>query len=388
MDSPQIVQHIARKVLHDSSLADLASFRRTSRLINSIVEPLLFETVEIALQGRVVGSRSVRLLDVLAKKKRLCLLVKRVKIHSLNASAHHKVGPLNRRVQRQMRSLDESLAMIGMFSNTREVVWHIWSHSTLYETYSSLLFSILSSSSSLLFLSSLTLSLLGSGSQAQLILPPEAARLGSLSVLKIQCPTPTPTPTLETSPPANPGQDVDEDASDSHSHFCPYPTVHLEQTLFEPILGIIDNSPDLRLLQVDFRPPPLPGQPEMRVLKRPKAAQRNPKMCPAMFMVDRYLEDQIEVAVEILYQQRVDAFVDEIQRRKELVRTRVKQIQRMEVYTPPAHPPKARIASLEMTITRITRVPTQAGVGTKVIERWTEWPWARSSWEAHQGTAH
>ncbi|KAF5371190.1 hypothetical protein D9758_004305 [Tetrapyrgos nigripes] len=329
MDNPQIISRIAGHVLHGSSLSSLASLRLLSQSINSIVEPLLFETVEIALQGRVVGNRSGKLLSVLAKKKRLCLLVKRVKIQSLNPSSCQAPN-------RRTRPLDESLAMISRFRNTTEVFWYIWSHSTLYESYSPHLFSILGSRSSLPVLSSFTLSLLGSGSQAQLVLPPEAARLGGLSVWRIQCPTPTPTlparhdtdhwETESTSSSASSSLTLVEDACtyatahsiDSYSH----PTLNLEHALFAPILAIIENSPDLRVLQVEFRPPP-PPQPGFFLPRTMNSIPRGTG--------DRHdsIEAQLEAAM--LYEQKVEAFLEEIWRRAECIRVKQSRMEQQRV---------------------------------------------------------
>ncbi|KAF5371276.1 hypothetical protein D9758_004306 [Tetrapyrgos nigripes] len=404
MNNPQIISRIAHHILHSESHTHsltsinpspwqtLASFRLTSQLISTIVEPILFETVEIALEGRVVGKRSCRLLDVFdvssssvlsarhedhgargekrgsgwdpERAKRLCLLVKRIKIQSLNpgkaptsteslrrtsvaesessetlkkrsSSSSSKDLEENEKNQaptqiraRMARSLEDSLAIIKRFLDLKEVVWYIWSHSTLYQCYSSLLFSILSSHCSTSGpLSSFTLSILGSSSksdlQGQLILPPEASSLKGLKVLRIQCPIPVPVSkpklTIQTETQASAsasstslslslatsaavavtssgtngtgGNTVAHTTSpvmsssfyyrnwrtsgkdDRHPHPSPSQVCEMlvsyrqtliqihgytqaqTQTLIDPILTIINSSPDLRVLQVDFRPP-------------------------------------------------------------------------------------------------------------------------------------
>ncbi|KAF5341571.1 hypothetical protein D9758_014055 [Tetrapyrgos nigripes] len=97
----KLLQNIAREL---DKMRDKANFRLASRYINASVEPILYETVEIAIHGRKLSQRSIRLFDLLAqtardgdllprfaeRRQRPCLFVRRLKIQSLDPSDSEK----------------------------------------------------------------------------------------------------------------------------------------------------------------------------------------------------------------------------------------------------------------------------------------------------------
>ncbi|KAK7469995.1 hypothetical protein VKT23_001430 [Stygiomarasmius scandens] len=217
---------------------DQARFRLTCRGINALVEPILYEAIEVSMQGRELAPRSSLLLDTLSgqhagsRPKRLCRLVRHVKIQSLNPSSklrHRHSVKTEERVSRRRslswrkekgengkeRTLEEYLSLLGAFKRTKFVTWHIWSKSTEYQTYHEYLFKILGSLPSL---HHFTLAVLGSTTLAL----PSNLHLKGLHSLCIQSPTPS-------SPAAT------------------------NKYVLYPLLSVINNSPCLKELHLDFR---------------------------------------------------------------------------------------------------------------------------------------
>ncbi|KAK7461716.1 hypothetical protein VKT23_008142 [Stygiomarasmius scandens] len=275
----KVIQCIGRKL--DES-RDQANFRLTCRTINAAIEPVLFESVEIAIHGRDLSKRSTLLLNVLIgrdvvespsrprfleRKSRLVLLVHRLKIHSLDSSEKVRsqvresipppvssVETTDRRgdgMQRKTskrgasgsgtqlirkfsktlnlqrsgskggavgksreRRLEERLASIAALKNINSVIWHIWSSSNGYQVYDTTIYKALGSLPSL---NQFTLAVPG---LTPLVLPD--LNLRDLRMLRVQCSLPP--------------------STEEVNHY-----------ILDPLLSVINDSPGLTDLQLDFR---------------------------------------------------------------------------------------------------------------------------------------
>ncbi|THU91064.1 hypothetical protein K435DRAFT_863777 [Dendrothele bispora CBS 962.96] len=268
----ELIQHIAREL---DAREDQAHFRLACRAINAIVEPILFETVEVAMQGRELSTRSSSLLNILSgqhiecfskplqRKTRLCHMVRRLKIQSLNPSSKprppsrlpeppQRVSSVKKKHRLSWgkdkartddgkeRTLEEYLSSLGIFKHAVSVTfvfllplsslirfptslslyyrWHIWAKSTEYQTYHDYLFKILGSLPSL---KHFTLAVLG---PTALSLPPFLP-LKNLETLRIQCSLPS-------------------------------SSAITNKSILYPLLSAINNSPCLKELHLDFRESP------------------------------------------------------------------------------------------------------------------------------------